>query len=196
VTADAPPFSLEWRSTDPELAARRVMRRLVGADVTALRLRFGTVSAAAATLSFVAGPPPDDRIVLGDGLASERATDVPFRLLSLAIATLELGPLDGDEAVDEPALGARGVATEVDGRAVVVLEPTTEGRLAGSVARFGPGPCGLYLAAEHRQSLVTTPERPGILGATKLILGGPAWGPHLLVVAAHRQPAGSSTIAP
>jgi hypothetical protein len=196
VTADGRSFSLEWRSTDPDRAARRVMRRLVGADVSALRLRFATASAAGATLSFVAGPPPDDRIVIGDGLAAEPATDVPFRLLALAIATLELGSLGGDEPVDERALGARGLATDVDGRAVVLLEPTTEGRLAGSLARFGPGPCGLYLAAEHRPPLVTAPERPGILGPTRLILGGPAWGPHLLVVAAHRQPAGSSTIAP
>jgi hypothetical protein len=46
--------------------------------------------------------------------------------------------------VGEPLLGARGATTTVEGRTVVVLEPATEGRLAGWLARNGEGPAVRY----------------------------------------------------
>lgn len=82
-------------------------------------------------------------------------------------------PLDGD-----PALGARGwVRASVGGAtamgatpAVVILEPDTEGRLAASLARFGEAVAVVYLGS-------------GPVGPGRLIRGGPAWGPHVVVLA-------------
>ena len=73
-----------------------------------------------------------------------------------------------------------------DGRPVrlVVLEPVREGRLAASLARHGEGPAALWLAGGPG-----TPDggpvsrrAGGPFGPERLVLGGPAGGPHLLVV--------------
>jgi hypothetical protein len=81
----------------------------------------------------------------------------------------------------DPALGAqrwqRGVGTAGAERgrpALVVLEPDTEGRLAASLARFGEGVAVVYLGAG-------SPRPAGAL-AGALVGGGPAWGPHAVVL--------------
>jgi hypothetical protein len=71
--------------------------------------------------------------------------------------------------------------------AVVLLEPDTEGRLAATLARFDEGVGAVYLA---RRPDATTPIDPtrlgrpatGPLGAARLVLARPAWGPNVLVV--------------
>ena len=70
----------------------------------------------------------------------------------------------------DDALGARAwLRAPVPGRpALVVLEPDTEGRLAASLARFGEGIAVVYLGADMVE--------PG-----RLVRGGPAWGPHVIV---------------
>ena len=73
----------------------------------------------------------------------------------------------------DPALGARAWWRKgAPGRAqpfLAVLEPETEGRLAASLARFGEGVAVVYLGS----------GRPG---PGTLVRGGPAWGPHAVVL--------------
>jgi hypothetical protein len=73
-------------------------------------------------------------------------------------------------------------------RFVVLLEPTTEGRLAVTLARHGESWCATW--ARHdpdaRRSTAGTvsPLRAGPLGPERLVLGGPIAGPHRLLVEA------------
>lgn len=92
------------------------------------------------------------------------------------------------------ALGARcRVARDVlpDGISLVLLEPATEGRLAATLARLGEGPAAIWLAVAgspgalgepRTPGLETSAERPGPLGAERLVLGGPIRGPHRLLL--------------
>ena len=84
-------------------------------------------------------------------------------------------------------------------RYVVLLEPSTEGRLAATLARHGESWCATWVLADA--NLTTEAERPGEgarprsasrggpFGPERLILGGPIAGPHrLLVMAATIEP--------
>jgi hypothetical protein len=97
--------------------------------------------------------------------------------------------------LEEPHLGARARVRGAGGLPaghVVLLEPTTEGRLAASLARDGEGPCALYLepaegfvawrAAARARGLPMSTVRRGPLGDAVLVIGGAVAGPHLLVV--------------
>ncbi len=109
-------------------------------------------------------------------------------------AELELSP-DGFRAASEsPVLGARCLVAKavLPGRlAFALLEPSMEGRLAASLARFAEGPAVVWLAAP-RPSAGLTGDRAsggelpsaevGPFGAERLILGGPRHGPYWLVV--------------
>ncbi|HET7027533.1 MAG TPA: GNAT family N-acetyltransferase [Candidatus Limnocylindrales bacterium] len=90
---------------------------------------------------------------------------------------------------DDPHLGARVFrpAHDVhDGR--VLLEPSTEGRLAASLARFGEGPAVAYVATRlDQQALRAAGVRlstvgPGPFGPQALVLAGDRFGPHLVAV--------------
>lgn len=74
---------------------------------------------------------------------------------------------------------------------VVLLEPSTEGRLAATLARHDEGWWVTWEAADGAadEDPVLSSERPGPLGPERLVLGGPATGPHRLLVRA-------ATIAP
>jgi hypothetical protein len=118
-------------------------------------------------------------------------------------------------APDEQLLGARclvATAALPDGSSLAVLEPSTEGRLAATLARVGEGPAVIWWAAADGYAaradapraeagvapLVTSTERedpfglkredpfglerPGPFGLERLVLGGPPHGPHRLVV--------------
>lgn len=76
-----------------------------------------------------------------------------------------------------------------DGRDLVLLEPSREGPLAASLARFGEGVLALYLLADAHAAgrarsagfaLSATGATP--LGMGRRVLTGPFWGPHLIVV--------------
>jgi hypothetical protein len=76
-----------------------------------------------------------------------------------------------------PRDGAMGARAQVRGLgagmpALVVLEPDTEGRLAASLARFGEGVAVVYLGT----------LAAGGIGGARLVRGGPAWGPHVVVL--------------
>ena len=64
---------------------------------------------------------------------------------------------------------------------VVLLEPSTEGRLAATLARFGEGGCATWEAVLPRDARLSS-RRDGPLGVERLILGDPVSGPHRLVL--------------
>jgi hypothetical protein len=75
---------------------------------------------------------------------------------------------------------------------IALLEPTTEGRLAATLAKSGEGPAGYYVRATDGLSSViaratakgigVTRANDGPFGPSALVLGGPAAGPHLIIV--------------
>jgi len=73
----------------------------------------------------------------------------------------------------DPVLGAgmwrQARAVSAADPELIVLEPDTEGRLAAALARHGEGVAVVYLG-------------PGRAGPGRLIRGGPAWGPHVVIV--------------
>ena len=147
----------------------------------------------------------------------------PLRLAGLGWATVELdraadelGMWLGDghgDAAGDPLLGAHARVHEaggLPGDRVVLLEPSTEGRVAASLARDGEGPVALYLrprdglrewlVAARARGLLPSARRIGPLGSSVLVLRGPTSGPHILIVDApgpHRpRGRGAGTIAP
>jgi len=120
---------------------------------------------------------------------------IGWATVELERAARELGAGIGiDPAAWAPAprdalLGARAwsaLAPHERGPVIVLLEPDTEGRVAASLARFGEGVAAVYLRAEIGRS---APRRAraiasaqSALGSARLVQGGPAWGPHVLVL--------------
>jgi hypothetical protein len=111
----------------------------------------------------------------------------------------QAGPREVEPAAELPAdelLGARCrlLPSSAD-PPIVLLEPSTEGRLAASLARFGEGPVALYLRVPARvvaRFRVVAPasgvhcSRPaaGPFGTAVLVLDGAPSGPHLVVTEA------------
>lgn len=167
-------------------------------------------------------PARGGRLVLEPAWEDADRTAVPaeagdgLRLLGVAWCTVELdraereldmwleapggsgagGPAPAD--VPDAHLGAitrSRAAPHLPGGRLVLAEPTTEGRLAASLARDAEGPCGLYLGpagggadalaawvAGARSRGVTLARRePGPFGPQVLVLGGVVAGPHVLV---------------
>jgi hypothetical protein len=120
--------------------------------------------------------------------------------VELERAAIELGaalhiPVDRfGEADDDELLGARcrvASAALPGGRSLVVLEPSTEGRLAATLARVGEGPSAIWLMVDDLSATATAArvvgtavslERTGPLGVERLLLGGPIHGPHRLLL--------------
>lgn len=106
--------------------------------------------------------------------------------------------LDGAEldtpAIDDPLLGARVavVRTGVDGTRVAVAEPSTEGRLAATLARHGEGRAGRYVLSPVGLDTVRVRaaaagvaiSRPAVgpFGPAVLVVAGSVAGPHLILV--------------
>jgi hypothetical protein len=97
-------------------------------------------------------------------------------------------------AVEDPHLGARVLVLPAaeDGAPVALAEPSTEGRLAATLARHGEGPAGRYVLAPAGLDAVRTLaaaagisiSRPAIgpFGSSVLVLAGRVAGPHLILV--------------
>lgn len=95
-------------------------------------------------------------------------------------------------AADCAALGARcriGRARDASAGGapvLILLEPSTEGRLAATLARHGEGWCATWESDEdddddgEPNSIVL----PGPLGPERLLAGGSVFGPHRLLVRA------------
>ena len=103
-------------------------------------------------------------------------------------AARDLGGLLRTGATFEPAprsivLGARCVRgpSARSGSWIVVLEPDTEGRVAGFLARNGEGWAAIWL--DETEYTVEPPPpagSPGPLGPEALERDGPRWGPYRL----------------
>lgn len=68
---------------------------------------------------------------------------------------------------------------------LVILEPSTEWRLAASLARHDEGPVALWVGGSGRAlpaGLRLSDPADGPFGRERLVLGAPIGGPHLLVV--------------
>ena len=145
--------------------------------------------------------------VLGpvDGLAVGWATVDLDRAAAEASPGRSTVPLPDDDLLGARCLAAEAPAHEptADTPALVLLEPSTEGRLAASLARHGEGPIAVYLLVPARtidRLRVVAPasgvhlSRPaaGPFGRAVLVLDGPPSGPHLIVAEA----AARGTIGP
>ncbi len=173
-------------------------------------------------------PAPGGDEATGPGNPGMPATrELPLTLAGVGWATVELDRAEeeldpwlapratavgGDEETGdgtEPHLGGRSRRRGAGGLpagSIVLLEPSTEGRLVVSLARNGEGPCALYLAPHERlrawlraardRGVRTSAIRPGPLGPSALVLGGATSGPHLILVdpswpSSNRSPAGT-----
>lgn len=157
---------------------------------------------------------PAVRALLADawGIAAETAGARAAKARPVAIgwATVELdraaseladalGLGSGEQAFrDAPRSIALGCACRIasgvlpNGGSLLVLEPDTEGRLAGALARLGEGPVAVWLVPEaptatpralHATGFTLSSERDGPLGPERLIVGDPAAGRLLLLLA-------------
>lgn len=212
---------LTWQAEDPERLAAELARRL-GAESSrhAWQEPAFAISLGSATLEVVPwrrespsdDPLPGGRLVfegVPGGLAKPVPTELPpFALMGVGWATVELDRAESELAewlageapdpaddVGDPILGARArlrVADGLPGEQIVLLEPTTEGRIAGSLVRDGEGPCALYvhpsggldpwLERAHERGVGTSAVEAGPFGRAVLVAGSPVAGPHLLVV--------------
>jgi hypothetical protein len=87
-------------------------------------------------------------------------------------------------AADDRWLGAR-TRVAPSGPAIVVLEPSTEGRLAAALARHGEGPVAIWVAGP---SPVRGTVRDGPLGPATVAVAVRPWGPFILEVAGMAPP--------
>jgi hypothetical protein len=121
------------------------------------------------------------------------ALAVGWATVELDRAARELSDLlaSGEAFVEAPssrALGARcrvGAAAAGGGVRIVLLEPETEGRLSATLARHGEGWVATWVTAPVTPSSSVarlSGARPGPFGEERLVLGGPATGPHRLIV--------------
>jgi hypothetical protein len=109
------------------------------------------------------------------------------------------GGLPAEALPDDTLLGAAvRLIRPLDGQPIALLEPTTEGPITLTLARHGEGPAGQYvLATGGLRSAVARAAAAGIaikrsgvgpFGPSALVPGGPAAGPHIVLVA---DPAGT-----
>lgn len=109
------------------------------------------------------------------------------RAISQLASALGVAPAAFAAAPDSQALGAwcrvaPHALAAFDGLTVVVLEPSTEGRLAATLARHDEGPCAVWLAAGSVPRDVTdVAPTDGPFGPEHL-LDGPRHGPHRLLL--------------
>lgn len=125
-----------------------------------------------------------------ESLDTTRATRADTEIIAIGWATVDLegaaSELGGAWALafDDRLLGAS--VRRSTGRAIeiLLLEPNTEGRLAGALARRGEGPVALYLRATNGARPGRPRTRPGAgpFGPQRLILEGSPAGPFIILV--------------
>jgi hypothetical protein len=134
-------------------------------------------------------------IVLPEAADMVGTLAVGWATVELDRAARELSHLLAAGAGFSPAassviLGARsrsGPAAKA-GLWIALLEPETEGRLAGTLARSGEGWAASWVLAGPTATQRRSAERPGPFGSERLVLGGPFAGPHRFVVEAVPSP--------
>ncbi len=143
------------------------------------------------------GTPPEPLELVGLGWCTvelERASSELDPWLGPRPSDLVPGvDLDAGGLWTDEHLGARALLREgagLPGQWMVLLEPSTEGRTAASLARDGEGPCALYLRpgeglegwlhAARDRGVTAGSQRDGPFGPQVLLAGSPA-GPHVIV---------------
>jgi hypothetical protein len=118
--------------------------------------------------------------------AVSRAGYAPPTLVAVGWATVDAERAAAEQAgiefvatEPEEALGARAWLGRNGWVDVVLLEPSTEGRLAAALARRGEGLAVLYLAVDGLDGAtrMTALGRPG-----RLLPHGKPWGPFIILV--------------
>lgn len=100
------------------------------------------------------------------------------------------GPPPIATSVSDVLLGAKGRYLEfADGQGTILLEPSTEGRLAAALARHGEGHLATFVLAgpdaerhAREAGLPMTSLGAGPFGPERLVLGGSRWGPFILLI--------------
>jgi hypothetical protein len=140
----------------------------------------------------VVEPGSSDDLAVTDLADTPLDRGAPFAILAVGVGTVDTERHAADAgwrltlAPADHLLGASAAA--VVGQPVVLLEPNTEGRLAASLARLGEGPVALYARSVLPQAELglrgvrASTAGGGPFGPQRLVLGRPAWGPHLLLV--------------
>lgn len=138
---------------------------------------------------------------LGDAISRLRRTVEPRRVVG-GWATVELDRAQAEvgtklaalgvprvePADDDRVLGARCRLLRFEAACALLLEPSTEGRLAAGLARHGEGRLALYLVADagaveraRRAGFALTSQGRGPFGSERLVIAGPRWGPFLIL---------------
>ncbi len=138
---------------------------------------------------------------LGDAVARLVAAVEPQRIVTgwatveLDRAEAELAGLPGPsidvvvtEVAPDLALGARCRILRSADTEIVLLEPSTEGRLAAALARHGEGSLVAYLLVNaaaperaRRAAFTLSNESTGPFGRQRLVRSGPRWGPFFML---------------
>jgi len=139
--------------------------------------------------------------LIGELRGGAGSAHLAVRPLALGWATVDLdraarqlvarlpgsGPLDpappdallGARCLLGPLVGLPGAPSDLR---LAVLEPSTEGRLAATLARRGEGPAAVWVELDGSVAGPLSRTGAGPFGPERLLLGGPAHGPHLLIV--------------
>ena len=140
-------------------------------------------------------------MIPGAAFVAALVAEVPgLRPLAIGLATVELEravatlnaqqpdlrftPAADDELLGGRCLVAAVAADEGIGSRVVLLEPSTEGLLAASLARHGEGPAAVYglLDADGPGERLLSTRAQGPLGWGRLVLGRSRFGPHVVIL--------------
>jgi hypothetical protein len=122
--------------------------------------------------------------VLGDGAGADLVVEGEGALVAVGWATVDLERTASEvpdvrfgDPGQETALGARALRTTVGSIELLLLEPATEGRLAGWLARNGEGVAVLYVEPAQATEPPGQPTALGRLGRLERHGGriGPFW---------------------
>ena len=115
------------------------------------------------------------------------AVAIGWATVELDRAATELAGLVAEPFVAAPGSDLLGAACRIaaaaDGsaRSIVLLEPSTEGRLAATLARHGEGWVARWFGSGAAPaSAGWSVALPGPFGTERLAIGGPIGGPHVL----------------
>lgn len=193
-------LDIRWSAKDPDSLVARL--RASGFAVESGRV----LVFPSATIGIDAGTSSTDRLEIAEGSASPGASTGPHPngvedVLAIGWATVDreryvagLGLGAVEQLADDPHLAAFVVRHGLARPLTLVIEPTTEGRLAATLARSGEGPTAMYLglgsggmaafvAAARPGGVPVSTVRPGPLGPSAILLGGVVWDPAIVLVA-------------
>jgi hypothetical protein len=121
----------------------------------------------------------EELLIVGVGWATVELDRAERELDGLGCPGWEAAPRD-------ELLGASVRQCRDDGLQLLLLEPDTEGRLAASLARNDEGVAAVYLGFDRPGGGFLLEALSGVtngpLGPARLLLGGPTWGPHAVVL--------------